>query len=177
MSALKIALLGPPEVEHGLTCPDRKVLALLAYLAAEGGMQERQKLTRLLPELRERYPDLPPLTINGTFASSRLFEALARLSQALASQAPLLMFVDDMQWTDAATLDVFQYLARYWTEHETPAMLLLSRRTETRAMEPEMSEWLASLGSSISLTRLEAASAPSVSPSGYWQKRRGSRSN
>ena len=51
MSALKIALLGPPEVEHGdhrLTFPDRKVLALLAYLATEGGMQERQKLTRLL---------------------------------------------------------------------------------------------------------------------------------
>jgi predicted ATPase len=105
------------------------------------------------------------------FASSRLFEALARLSQALASQAPLLMFADDMQWTNAATLDVFQYLARSWTEHETPAMLLLGWRTETRDMEPEMSEWLASLGSSISLTRLEAASAPSVSPSGYSQKR------
>ncbi|HEX6555612.1 MAG TPA: hypothetical protein VF026_22815, partial [Ktedonobacteraceae bacterium] len=51
MSVLKIALLGPPEVEHGdnrLTFPDRKDLALLAYLAIEGGMQERQKLTRLL---------------------------------------------------------------------------------------------------------------------------------
>src|SRR5256714_11549788 len=155
MSALKIALLGPPEVEHGLTFPDRKVLALLAYLAAEGGMQERQELSRLLPDLRERYPDLPPLTINGAFASSLFFEALARLSQALASQAPLLMFVDDMQWTDAATLDAFQYLARYWTEHETPAMLLLGLRTETREMEPEMSAWLASLRNTIALTRLE----------------------
>ena len=48
MSVLKIALLGPPEVDHRLTFPDRKVLALLAYLATEGGMQERQKLTRLL---------------------------------------------------------------------------------------------------------------------------------
>src|SRR6266568_5938392 len=51
MSALKIALLGPPEVDHRdqrLTFPDRKVLALLAYLATEGGVQERQKLTRLL---------------------------------------------------------------------------------------------------------------------------------
>src|SRR5437764_15034027 len=51
MSALKIALLGPPEVDHRdhrLTFPDRKVLALLAYLATGGGMQERQKLTRLL---------------------------------------------------------------------------------------------------------------------------------
>ena len=43
------------------------------------------ELTRLLPELRYRYPDLPPPTINGAFASSRLFEALARLSRALAS--------------------------------------------------------------------------------------------
>src|SRR2546429_4029966 len=51
MSALKIALLGPPEVHHlnrRLTFCERKVLALLAYLAAEGGMHERQKLTRLL---------------------------------------------------------------------------------------------------------------------------------
>ena len=51
MSALKIALLGPPEVchrDHRLTFPERKVMALLAYLAAERDMQERQKLTRLL---------------------------------------------------------------------------------------------------------------------------------
>src|SRR5690242_17957394 len=51
MSALKIALLGPPEVshrDHRLTFPERKVLALLAYLAAERDMHERQKLTRLL---------------------------------------------------------------------------------------------------------------------------------
>jgi hypothetical protein len=42
MSILKIALLGPPEVSHfdrRLTFPDRKALALLAYFAAEGGMQ------------------------------------------------------------------------------------------------------------------------------------------
>jgi predicted ATPase len=113
------------------------------------------ELSHLLPDLRERYPDLPRLTINGPFASSRLFEALARLSQALASQAPLLIFADDVQWVDAATLDVFQYLARYWTEHKTPAMLLLSRRTETREMDPEMSAWLASLSSTISLMRLQ----------------------
>jgi len=113
------------------------------------------ELSHLLPDLRERYPDLPPLTINGAFASSRLFEALARLSQTLASQAPLLIFVDDMQWVDAATLDVFQYLARYWTRNKTPAMLLLSRRTETREMDPGMSAWLASLSSIISLMRLQ----------------------
>jgi hypothetical protein len=113
------------------------------------------ELSRLLPDLRERYPDLPAVTINGAFASSRLFEALARLLHALAAQAPLLMFADDLQWVDAATLDVFQYLARYWREHKTPALLLLSRRTETRDMEPQMSAWLAGLSSTISVTRLQ----------------------
>ncbi len=135
--------------------------ALRARLEQEHDLRELlsdpwlAELSGLLPDLRERYPDLPPPTIDGAFASSRLFEALARLSHALASQAPLLMFADDMQWTDTATLDIFQYLARYWTEHGTPALLLLSRRTETRDMDPEMSEWLASLRSTISLTRLE----------------------
>src|SRR5439155_24165921 len=103
------------------------------------------ELSGLLPDLRERYPDLPPPTINGAFASSRLFEALARLSQALASQAPLLLFADDIQLAVAASLDVFQYLARYWSELKPPAIVLPSRRIETRAMEPQMSEWLASL--------------------------------
>jgi len=113
------------------------------------------ELSRVLPDLRERYPDLPPTTIDGAFASSRLFEALARLSHALAAQAPLFIFADDIQWTNKATLDVFQYLARSWVEHATPAMLLLSRRSETRDMEPEMSQWLASLRNTISVTRLQ----------------------
>src|SRR5260370_2093007 len=90
----------------------------------------------VLPDRPERYPDLPPLAINGTFASSRLFEALARLSQALASQAPLLIFAADIQWADGATLDVFQYLARYWTEPKTPAILLLTNPPAPRHTDP-----------------------------------------
>src|SRR3989442_11871704 len=51
MSNLKIALLGPPEVYHAdqlLAIRDRKALALLVYLAVEGGVHARQRLTRLL---------------------------------------------------------------------------------------------------------------------------------
>jgi len=126
--------------------PDLRQLLSTTWLA---------ELSRLLPELCERYPDLPPTTMYGVFASTRLFEALARLLQAFAERAPLLIFVDDLQWVDAETLDVFQYLARYWREHSTPAMLLLGMRKETREMEPQMSEWLANLKNTISLTRLE----------------------
>src|SRR5260370_38509020 len=51
MSISKIAFLGPPEVRHRahwLTFPDRKALTLVASLVPEGGVHERQKITRLL---------------------------------------------------------------------------------------------------------------------------------
>src|SRR5207245_9398516 len=111
--------------------------------------------SRLLPELRERYPDLPPPTVDETFDSSRFFEALARLGEAYAARAPLLIFVDDLQWTDKATLDLFQYLGRQWTQRSMPVMLLLSRRVETRSMDPWLVEWLAYLKRDVPLTRLE----------------------
>src|SRR5262249_27791439 len=83
------------------------------------------------------------------------FEALARLLQALAARAPLLIFLDDLQWIDHASLDLFQYLGRQWAEHATPIMLLLSRRTETRSMDPWLVEWFTNLKRDIPLTRLE----------------------
>ena len=51
MSLLKIALLGPPQVDHlsrRLPFGERKALALLAYLATEGGMHRREQLRGLL---------------------------------------------------------------------------------------------------------------------------------
>src|SRR3989440_13120 len=113
------------------------------------------ELSRLLPEMRERYPDLPPPTIEEAFDSSRFFEALAHLGEAYAARVPLLIFVDDLQWTDKATLDLFQYLGRQWAERSTPVLLLLSRRVETRSMDSWLVEWLAYLKRDVSLTRLE----------------------
>jgi DNA-binding SARP family transcriptional activator len=51
MAQLHLALLGPPEVRFGdevVAFATRKTLALLAYLALEGGAQPRQKLMILL---------------------------------------------------------------------------------------------------------------------------------
>jgi len=48
---LQLHLLGPPEVRLGetlLTFPTRKTLALLIYLALEGGTQPREHLATLL---------------------------------------------------------------------------------------------------------------------------------
>jgi DNA-binding SARP family transcriptional activator len=113
------------------------------------------ELSRLLPELRERYPDLPSPSVDEAFDSARFFEALARLGEVYAARAPLLIFIDDLQWTDQSTLDLFQYLGRQWAERSVPIMLLLSRRVETRSRDPWLIEWLAYLRRVVHMTLLE----------------------
>src|SRR5256884_2193377 len=113
------------------------------------------ELARLLPELGDRYPDLPAPQGGKSVARNRLFEAVARLLQALAKRAPLVLFIDDVQWADTASLDVFHYLARSWSESATPALLLLTLPMGTRGLRPELDEWRASMERTVPLTRLQ----------------------
>ena len=46
-------------------------------------------------------------------AKGRLFEAVARLLDALAQHTPLVLLLDDLQWVDEASLDLLRYLSRY----------------------------------------------------------------
>ncbi|HEY6542748.1 MAG TPA: AAA family ATPase, partial [Ktedonobacteraceae bacterium] len=112
------------------------------------------ELSRLLPELRERYPDLVAPSGDETAARVRLFEAVVRLCQALAERKPVVLFLDDIQWADAASLDVLHYAMRRWMESKTPVLLLLSLRTEMLAGTGALSSWLASMEHDVLLTRL-----------------------
>ncbi|MCB9113649.1 MAG: AAA family ATPase, partial [Caldilineaceae bacterium] len=88
------------------------------------------QLTRLLPELRERYPDLPQPTQEENTAREHLFEAVTRLIQALAARNPLVLFVDDWHWADAGSLDLLHYAAVRWSEAKLPILLILTLRQE-----------------------------------------------
>jgi DNA-binding SARP family transcriptional activator len=113
------------------------------------------ELARLLPELCDRYPDLPAPTGDTSMARHRLFEAIARLGQAMAKRAPLVLFIDDVQWADAASLDVLHYLARRFAESETSVLLLLTLRMRERAMGPTLVEWRTAMERAVPLTRLQ----------------------
>ncbi|MFL5652716.1 MAG: AAA family ATPase, partial [Ktedonobacteraceae bacterium] len=82
------------------------------------------ELARLLPELRVRYPDLPVPTQDELSAKVRLFEAVARLVDALARRAPLVLLLEDLQWVDQASLDLLRYLGHAWREHGSRVLLL-----------------------------------------------------
>jgi DNA-binding SARP family transcriptional activator len=87
------------------------------------------ELSRLLPELVDRYPDLPrPGTDGG--AAARLFEAVARVVQALADRAPVVFLVDDLQWADGSSRDVLRYCARRWAETSSRVLLVCTVRDE-----------------------------------------------
>lgn len=112
------------------------------------------ELARLLPELRERYPDLPNPGVDAALARNHLFEAVARLLERLAARTPLVLFLDDLHWADIASLDLLHYLARRFTEHASPVLLLLSVRTEALQTTARLAEWRANLGRVVSLTRV-----------------------
>jgi predicted ATPase len=112
------------------------------------------ELSRLLPELRVRYPDLPPPAGDELTGRMRLFEAVVRLLDALARRAPLVLLLEDLDWIDEASLDLVRYLAHAWKEHGTRALLLLTVRREGLALNAALATQLVDLGRDLPLTHV-----------------------
>ena len=86
--------------------------------------------SRLLPELLTMHPDLPlPLPLESLGAQSRFFEGLRQLLFTLCKGTqPGIIFFDDIQWADGATLDLLSYMVRRL--HEQPVYLIVTRRSK-----------------------------------------------
>ncbi|MGD2049309.1 MAG: BTAD domain-containing putative transcriptional regulator, partial [Chloroflexota bacterium] len=120
------------------------------------------QLTRILPELRDRYPDLPEPTLDESTARQHLFEAITRLGQALAERSPLVIFIDDWHWADAASLDVLRYAALRWLEEQDPILILLTLRQEALTENLELQTWLTRFKHDVACDQLDLATLSGV---------------
>jgi len=111
-------------------------------------------LTRILPELRERYPDLPAISSDEATARSRLFEAIARLGTSLSARKPLILLMDDLQWVDTGTLELLHYLARSWRTNHSPILLLILMREESFSHGSDLRNWMIGLARDFPVIRL-----------------------
>jgi DNA-binding SARP family transcriptional activator len=80
------------------------------------------EVSRLLPEL---HPSAPPAAPPD---EPRLWEGVYQFLLALARQRPLGLFLDDLQWTDAATLALLGYLIRRARAGAAPLVFILATR-------------------------------------------------
>lgn len=112
------------------------------------------EVMRILPELRLEHPHLRGVAEpEQSWQRHHLFEALSRA--VLASGGPLLLCLDDMQWTDQETLEWLRYLM-----HFAPAarlLLVASIRSDELRSHESLQRLLADLRRDDQLTEIELA--------------------
>jgi tetratricopeptide (TPR) repeat protein/transcriptional regulator with XRE-family HTH domain len=87
------------------------------------------ELAALVPEVGERFPGLPQLSNDFPEArQARLSRAVGQLLEASAGGRPSILMVDDIQWADDASAQVFHYLARHAAQR--PVLVIYAYRDE-----------------------------------------------
>jgi DNA-binding CsgD family transcriptional regulator len=134
-----------------------------ANLSATAIMDElgpmMQVLSPLLPELVSPSAALSPLRqIEQSQDKLQLLSAFVWFFLKQATLCPTLLIIEDLHWSDEASLECLYLLARRYTRH--PLMLLLTYRDDER--NPRLRHWLARLrhdriSQEITLRRLTMA--------------------
>jgi predicted ATPase/KaiC/GvpD/RAD55 family RecA-like ATPase len=71
------------------------------------------ELLKLVPEIKQKFRALSEsLPISPESGRDRLFEAVSQFVTNISREAPLLVILDDLQWTDQTSLLLLHYLAR-----------------------------------------------------------------
>ena len=118
------------------------------------------EVAKVAPELGQKLKAIPQsFQISPEQEQNRLFEAVSQFITNIAREAPLLIVLDDLQWTDLSSLLLLHYIARGM--QKTPLLLLGAyRSTDVDAKHP-LTPLLAELKreclpQSVSLKRMSA---------------------
>lgn len=85
------------------------------------------EIARLMPQLRNMFPDIPP-PLETTPEQSRriLFNSVADLIGRVTARVSLLLLIEDLHWADEGSLSLLEHLAR--SISALPAMILVNYR-------------------------------------------------
>lgn len=116
-------------------CSPEQLYRVVGFYPAE--------LAKLVPELRQKLGTFPQsLQINPEHERDRLFEAVSQFITSISKETPLLVVLDDLQWTDQTSLLLLHYLAR--GVYKTPLILLGAYREtdidDRHPMSPVLTE-------------------------------------
>lgn len=102
------------------TCTPEQLNRVIGFYPAE--------VVKLVPELSQKLRAFPQsFPISSEQEQSRLFEAVSQFITNISQETPLLVVLDDLQWTDPSSLLLMHYLAR--GVEKTPLLLLGAYRS------------------------------------------------
>jgi DNA-binding SARP family transcriptional activator len=88
---------------HVQICSPEKLRSMLGASASD--------LAKIVPEIRLKLPELPePIPLGPEPERRNLYNAVTRYFNTLAVERPYILVLDDLQWADAATLHLLNYL-------------------------------------------------------------------
>jgi tetratricopeptide (TPR) repeat protein len=94
------------------------------------------EVCKLAPEVKQKLGAIPQsLPISPEQERDRLFEAVSQFVTNISKEAPLLVVLDDLQWTDQSSLLLLHYLARS-VEREPLVLLGTYRDTDIDQRHP-----------------------------------------
>ena len=116
---------------------EEKVLAPIRESLEEALGEEGKVLTNVLPKLEHIIGEQPPIPeVGGAEAQNRFHYVFRKFIHVLCSRDhPLVIFIDDLQWADSASLDLLHLLM---TDAESSHLLLICayRSNEVSATHP-----------------------------------------
>ncbi len=169
-------LLQGSAFESGSHLPFQPLVeALRLWIASENSLAEKvdelwlSPLSQLLPELRQQNLNFYPASVesphpNANESQAQLYEPLVQSILALSKRAPLVLFIDDVQWADSATLDLMQYAIRRWRDNTGRILFLASLRSDALhpmtqprpAGSPQgLSQWLERMARELTPVHIE----------------------
>ncbi len=110
------------------------------------------EVSRLLPELLVEYPQLAPPPLTESWQRLRFYEALTRAIVGEIDERPLVLVLDDLQWSGEGVLEWLSYLFHF-AQHKPLLMIGAVRTGSVDGLHP-LQAWLTLLRQEQLLTEL-----------------------